>query len=298
VRPRPVLVAVAVLLLGLPACSGGTDESGDPDATIRFASYDFTENQILAEVYAEGVRRAGLPVSIQEAVGTREVVQPALQQGVLDVVVDYLGTAVAFTDADATARERTPEELGTALAEALDDRGVSVLDAAEAEDQNGFAVTTAFGAENGVGRLSELAPLAPGLVFGGPPECPERPFCLKGLEDVYGLHFGEVRSMPSRGATVEALVSGEIDVGLLETTDARLSVAPVMLLVDDLGLQPHENVVPLVRTDVLERWGDDLRDALDEVSARLVTADLVSLHAAVELDGLTPAQAAARWWDG
>jgi osmoprotectant transport system substrate-binding protein len=298
VRPRPVLVAVAVLLLGLPACSGGTDESGDPDATIRFASYDFTENQILAEVYAEGVRRAGLPVSIQEAVGTREVVQPALQQGVLDVVVDYLGTAVAFTDADATARERTPEELGTALAEALDDRGVSVLDAAEAEDQNGFAVTTAFGAENGVGRLSELAPLAPGLVFGGPPECPERPFCLKGLEDVYGLHFGEVRSMPSRGATVEALVSGEIDVGLLETTDARLSVAPVMLLVDDLGLQPHENVVPLVRTDVLARWGDDLRDALDEVSARLVTADLVSLNAAVELDGLTPAQAAARWWDG
>jgi osmoprotectant transport system substrate-binding protein len=298
VRPRPVLVAVAVLLLGLPACSGGTDESGDPDATIRFASYDFTENQILAEVYAEGVRRAGLPVSIQEAVGTREVVQPALQQGVLDVVVDYLGTAVAFTDADATARERTPEELGTALAEALDDRGVSVLDAAEAEDQNGFAVTTAFGAENGVGRLSDLAPLAPGLVFGGPPECPERPFCLKGLEDVYGLHFGEVRSMPSRGATVEALVSGEIDVGLLETTDARLSVAPVMLLVDDLGLQPHENVVPLVRTDVLERWGDDLRDALDEVSARLVTADLVSLNAAVELDGLTPAQAAARWWDG
>jgi osmoprotectant transport system substrate-binding protein len=296
VRPRPVLVAVAVLLLGLPACSGGTDESGDPDATIRFASYDFTENQILAEVYAEGVRRAGLPVSIQEAVGTREVVQPALQQGVLDVVVDYLGTAVAFTDADATARERTPEELGTALAEALDDRGVSVLDAAEAEDQNGFAVTTAFGAENGVGRLSDLAPLAPGLVFGGPPECPERPFCLKGLEDVYGLHFGEVRSMPSRGATVEALVSGEIDVGLLETTDARLSVAPVMLLVDDLGLQPHENVVPLVRTDVLERWGDDLRDALDEVSARLVTADLVSLNAAVELDGLTPAQAAARWW--
>jgi osmoprotectant transport system substrate-binding protein len=71
-----------------------------------------------------------------------------------------------------------------------------------------------------------------------------------------------------------------------------------MLLVDDQGLQPHENVVPLVRTDVLERWGDDLRDALDEVSARLVTADLVSLNAAVELDGLTPAQAAVRWWDG
>jgi osmoprotectant transport system substrate-binding protein len=284
-------------LLGVGACAGGAPEPTEPAATIRFASYDFTENQILAEVYAEGVRRAGLPVSVQEAVGTREVVQPALQQGVLDVVIDYLGTAVSFTDADAPARERTPDELATELSEALDDRGVSVLDAAAAEDQNGFAVTTAFGAEQGVGRLSDLAPLAPGLVFGGPPECPERPFCLKGLEDVYGLHFGEVRSMPSRGATVEALVSGEIDVGLLETTDARLSVAPVMLLVDDRALQPHENVVPLVRTDVLERWGEKLREALDDVSARLATTDLVSLNAAVEIDGLAPAQAAARWWN-
>jgi osmoprotectant transport system substrate-binding protein len=286
-------------LLAMTACGSGEPPSAATEtATIRFASYDFTENQILAEVYADAARRAGLAVSVQEGVGTREVVQPALQQGVVDVVIDYLGTAVAFTGGDDPARERTPDELGTALTEALGEQGVSVLDAARAEDQNGFAVTTAFGAEHGVGRLSDLAALAPDLVFGGPPECPQRPFCLKGLEETYGLHFREVRSMPSRGATVEALVSGEIDVGLLETTDARLSVSPVMLLVDDRGLQPHENVVPLVRTEVLDRWGDRLRTALDEVSARLVTADLVLLNAAVELDGLTPAEAAARWWDG
>jgi osmoprotectant transport system substrate-binding protein len=299
VRSRSRGLVPVLAVLAMTAC--GSDEprsAATETATIRFASYDFTENQILAEVYADAARRAGLPVSVQEGVGTREVVQPALQQGVVDVVVDYLGTAVAFTGADQSAREQTPEELGAALSEALGEQGVSVLGAARAEDQNGFAVTTAFGAEHGVGRLSDLTALAPDLVFGGPPECPERPFCLQGLEDTYGLHFREVRSMPSRAATVEALVSGEIDVGLLETTDARLSVAPLMLLVDDLALQPHENVVPLVRTEVLDRWGDRLRTALDEVSARLVTADLVLLNAAVELDGLTPAEAAARWWDG
>ena len=296
-RPRPAVLGAVLLLLFATACGSGDPGSAATEtATIRFASYDFTENQILAEVYAEGARRAGLPVSVQHGVGTREVVQPALQQDVLDVVIDYLGTAVAFTNSDEPSRGRTPEELADVLEDALEPEGVSVLDAAEAEDQNGFSVTTAFGAENGVGRLSDLADLAPQLVFGGPPECPERPFCLRGLQEVYGLRFREVRSMPSRGATVEALVSGEIDVGLLETTDARLSVAPVMLLVDDRALQPHENVVPLVRTEVLERWGDRLEDALEEVSDRLVTADLVRLNAFVELQGLTPAQAADRWW--
>ena len=298
-RPRSRGLVPVLALLALTACGSGEPPSAATETeTIRFASYDFTENQILTEVYADAARRAGLSVSVQEGVGTREVVQPALQQGVVDVVIDYLGTAVAFAGADEPAREQTPDELGAALSEALGEHGVSVLDAARAEDQNGFAVTTAFGAEHGVGRLSDLTALAPDLVFGGPPECPERPFCLQGLEQTYGLHFGEVRSMPSRAATVEALTAGDIDVGLLETTDARLSTAPLMLLVDDRALQPHENVVPLVRTEVLDRWGDRLRTALDEVSARLVTADLVLLNAAVELDGLTPAEAAARWWDG
>jgi osmoprotectant transport system substrate-binding protein len=174
---------------------------------------------------------------------------------------------------------------------------VAVLDPAAAQDQNGFAVTTAFSLEHGVVRLSELRPLASRLTFGGPPECPDRPLCLRGLEDTYGLQFGEVRAMPSRSATVEELTAGAIDVGLLETTDARLAVAPVILLIDDRRLQPPENVVPLVRTAAIDRWGEELRTALNEVDARLTTADLRELNAAVELEGLTPKEAAAQWWD-
>jgi osmoprotectant transport system substrate-binding protein len=112
------------------------------------------------------------------------------------------------------------------------------------------------------------------------------------------LEFGEFQIMPSRAETVEALVSGQIHVGLLETTDARLGIAPIMLLVDDRALQPHENVVPLVRAEVADRWGERLRRALDETSARLTTPGLVRLNRAVELDGLTPAEAAAQWWEG
>jgi osmoprotectant transport system substrate-binding protein len=168
--------------------------------------------------------------------------------------------------------------------------------AADAQDQNGFAVTKGFATDQRVSSLSDLGPLAARLAFGGPPECPDRPLCLPGLERTYGLRFRQVLPMPSRVATVEALVTGQIDVGLLETTDAHLATDPVVLLRDDRGLQPPENVVPLVRTATLERWGDELQAALDEVSARITTNDLVQLNRAVELDGLTPAEAAARWW--
>ena len=296
---RAVLAAVALLFALLAACgpAPATPAPAAPDP-VRIASYDFTENQILAEVYAEAVRRAGVPVAVQHGIGTREVVLPALEQGVVDVVVDYLGTALEFVDPGGPAVPREPEHLRAALARVMAQRGATVLAAADAEDQNGFVVRAAFAEQYGVTRLSDLAPLAPGLVFGGPPECPERRFCLPGLREVYGLQFGEVRAMPTRSATAEAVLAGTIDVGLLETTDARLAATPLVLLDDDRGLQPHENVVPIVRTAVLQRVGEDLSEALDGVSTRLDRADLVRLNRLVVLDGRTPAEAAALWWAG
>jgi osmoprotectant transport system substrate-binding protein len=286
----------AALLLA--ACGAEDAPEGAADDAVVFASYDFQENQILVELYAEGVRRAGVPVSVQHGIGTREVVAPALEQGVVDVVVDYLGTALVFAAPSGTELPTAPEEMAGLLEDIWADRGVEVLAAARAEDQNGFAVTNAFAAEHGTATLSDLVPLAADLTFGGPPECPDRPLCLPGLRRVYGIDFGEVRTMQSRAATVEALVAGQIDVGLLETTDARLGIAPITLLIDDLGLQPHENVVPLVGEEVADRWGEELTGALEETSARLTTAGLIRLNQAVELDGATPAEAADAWWDG
>ena len=299
-RARRVACAVLVVVLGaLLACSSGraAREPPLPEGTVRFAAYDFSENQVLVAVYAEALRRAGIPVAVLSGVATREVLLPALQQGRVDVVVDYLGTAEGFVRRGDPDARLSAEQLHASLADGLAPGGVEPLAAAPGEDRNGFAVTTEFAARHGVGRLSELSPLARALVFGGPPECPDRPLCLPGLREVYGLAFGEVVSMPSRAATVEALVAGEIDVGLLETSDAHWYTAPIMLLDDDRALQPHENVVPLVSTAVLDRWGEPLRTAVDETSARLTEQELVALNRSVEVDGLTPEEAASEWWN-
>lgn len=295
---RRVCCAVLVVVLGaLAACSSGKPSPSPAAGTVRFAAYDFSENQVLVAVYAEAVRRAGIPVTVERGAGTREVVLPALEQGVVDVVVDYLGTATSFVGREADEAQLPPDQLHDQLSGALAPNGVQALTAAPAEDQNGFAVTERFAAAHRVSRLSDLAPLAPGLVFGGPPECRDRPLCLPGLRQVYGLRFGAVRSTSSRAATAEALVAGDIDVGMLETTDAHRAVLPLVMLTDDRTLQPPENVVPLVRTAVLDRWGDRLRRALDGVSARLTTQELIALNRAVEVDGRTPAWAARQWLD-
>lgn len=290
-RPFPALLVVLALLA---ACGGSPADAGPPQAAgVRVASYDFPENQTLAEVYAEALRRAGVAVSVQHGIGTREVVFPALEQGVVDLVVDYLGTATEFLEAGAGSVHDQPGPLREDLAGRLAPRGLTVLAPAAAEDQNGFVVRADLVEQHGVTTLSGLAPLAPGLVFGGPPECAERPFCLPGLRQVYGVQFAEVRSMPSRSATVEALLAGQVDVGMLETTDARLADSSLVLLRDDRSLQPRENVVPIVRAEVAD---ERLRAALDAVSAGLTTTDLVGLNRAVAVDGLTPREAARRWW--
>jgi osmoprotectant transport system substrate-binding protein len=166
---------------------------------------------------------------------------------------------------------------------------------APAEDRNGFVVTGDLARRRGLRRISDLKPLAGRLTLGGPPECPDRPLCLKGLRDRYGLEFARFKAMPSRQVTAAALDTGEIDVGMIETTDASLTGQDLVQLRDDRGLQPAENVVPVVRRQVLDAYGPALGRLLDAVSAQLTTAGLMELNRQVTVEGQPPGQVAAAW---
>jgi osmoprotectant transport system substrate-binding protein len=299
-RRSPLLVVGLVALLLSAAC-GRPDrtpvESRDP-AVLRLASFDFPENRMLAELYGEHLRRAGFRVEVLTGLGTREVVAPALEQGLVDLVVDYTGSLLDYAGGSAEQAHGTAESVRAALADRLARRGLSVLRPAPAEDANGFAVRTAFARDNRLTRLSDLRALAGRLTFGGPPECPQRRYCLPGLRASYGLGFRAFRPQPSREATATALETGEIDVGLLETTYGRLGDRRVTLLTDDRGLQPRENVVPVVRTDIVRQYGGRLTAVLDGLSARLDTADLVGLNRLGTVDPRSPADVAATYLSG
>lgn len=200
-------------------------------ATVLVGAANFSESATLAEIYAAALDAAGFDASTQ-TIGNRETYEPALELGDLTVVPEYAGTlteflnkkvngseaeAVASSDLDATMAALAP--LGEGL-------GLVFGQPAEAQDQNAFAVTVAFAEENGVSTLSELAETCGDIALGGPPECPERPFCAPGLEDLYGLQIGDFTSLDAGGPlTKAALQQGQIALGLVFSSDAALSAA-------------------------------------------------------------------------
>jgi osmoprotectant transport system substrate-binding protein len=291
---RRLVGTLAVLLCAaLPACSGPADEKQDGGTDgIRVASFEFVESRLLGELYATALESAGLPVTRRLALGPREVVGPALEQGHVDVVPEYAGSALAFLTGITSA---SPEAVRVQLDLALADRGLRALAFAPGQDQNGVVVSAATARRYGLRTVSDLAPVAAELAFGGPPECPERPLCLLGLGDRYGLRFSVFVPFDSRAATAESLLAGSIDVGMLETVDAYLSDGRLLLLEDDRRLQPPENVVPVLRAEVLAADRDRLVRTLDAVTATLTTAALVELDRQVVLEG-RPLDVVAEDW--
>jgi osmoprotectant transport system substrate-binding protein len=130
-------------------------------------------------------------------------------------------------------------------------------------------------------------------VLGGPPECPQRPFCKLGLEQTYGIKFKDFKPLDSGGAlTVAALDGNQVDIGLLFSSDAIISVKGYTVLEDDKHLQLADNVVPLVRNAVAT---DDLKKVLNSISAKLTTDELIALNKANGVDKKDAKDVAKDW---
>jgi osmoprotectant transport system substrate-binding protein len=296
----PLLALVATLALALAGCDRGQAPPPPPEdparPTIRLASFDFPESELLGQVYGQALSQHGFPVEQVVQLGSREVVAPALEQGKVDMVPEYLGSALNFLNDRDRVATADPRRTHARLEQAFAPRGVSVLAFAPALDRNGFVVSGDLARSHHLERISDLAPLARQLVIGGPPECPQRPLCLKGLQEVYRLSFARFESMPSRAVTAAALQTGEIDVGMIDTTDPSLlrPGADLVQLADDRRLQPADNVVPVLRRELLDLYGPPLVSLVNAVSAQLTTVELTKLNLQVA-DGRPAADAAAAW---
>jgi len=294
-RKRSTLV-VLVVAVALVAAACSSDDGTIEGPTIKVGSANFSESALVAEIYAQALEAEGYSVDRKLNIGSREIYKPALESGELDLIPEYIGTMLTNLGGIATSDSASTH---AALQAAWEPMGITVLDYAAAQDKNGIVVTKATADEFGFATTSDLAALNGTLVFGGPPECPNREFCLIGLTDVYGLDFAEFMPLDVGGPiTVTALESGEIDVALLFTSSGVILAKDFVLLEDDLGLQPAENLAPAVRDEIIDAYGDGFRTVLNAVSAALTTEQLIELNKRVEIDGEDPDKVAASWLEG
>lgn len=278
-----------LLLLLVGACGG----SGGGGGTITVGSTDFSEQLIVAEMYRGALEAAGFEAEASYNLGAREVVEPALEEGEIDLYPEYVGTALEFLNGG--AGEATSDTAATTekLREAFADKDVEVLEPAEAQDKNAIVVTPELAEEHSLTTISDLEAVAPELVFGGPPECPERPLCLQGLEDIYNLQFENFRALDAGGPlTVAALEDGEIDVALMFSTQGIIADKGWVTLEDDKGLQPAENIVPVIRSEAVT---DEVTEVLNAVSAKLTTEEMTELNRRVDVDKEDPEAVAGEW---
>ena len=288
---------VALSLLGLlAACSGPSSTPAVPEGTIVVASFDFPESVVLAEIYGGAIAAKGLPVRMALDLGPRELVQPALQRRLVGFVPEYSGSALDFL-ANGDQATADPAATHAALASAMSRVGLSALAAAPGQDANAFAVTRATAERFHLETISDLRSAASRLTLGGPPECPERPLCLQGLRSLYGLRFRRFMPLDTGGAlTLAALTDGDVDVGLVFTTDPSIEDRGLVLLRDDRGLEPAENVTPVISRSLVQRYGEGLVGTVDAVSGLLTTDELVALNRALG-SGRSPHRAATAWLD-
>ena len=290
------IAGMVALVLGLTSNPAQAAPSAQDKATIRVGSANFPEQLVLGELYAQILEANGYKIERRLNLGPREIVYPALESGQIDLYPEYLATMLAYVTKNQQFGTSDPMATATSLSEALAPNGITLLDAAPAIDTNALVVTRATAQRLNLAATSDLVPYMDQLTLGGPPTCPDRPFCMIGFRDVYGLNFKDFKALDTGGPiTVAALEAGQIDVALLFSSDAAIAARDFVTLEDDKHLQLADNIAPVIRTDALNSAPDEIRALTNSVSMILTTDELIGLNRMVGIDRMDPKDAANSW---
>jgi osmoprotectant transport system substrate-binding protein len=289
------MVALALVTTSCGS-TGGPSSSASPKGTITIASFNFSESIILAHIYGSALKDKGYTVNYRDKLGNREIVEPALENGQIDLYAGYAATDLTFVE----KKQNVALDAGTdaqanvqKLNSLLSPKGVKALDPSPAVDQNAFAVTKAEADANHLVKLSDVSAVASGWTLGGPPECPQRPFCQQGLMSVYGLNFKAFKALDAGGPlTYAAFKSGAINIGLVFSSDGAIAANNLVVLQDDKHLQQADNIVPLIRSTVAN---SEVTALLNSIDAKLNTPDLTAMNKSADVDKQDPIDVATTW---
>jgi osmoprotectant transport system substrate-binding protein len=284
------------------ATEGGTGDGGGGEAcddvaapadapSITIGAQNFGESKILAEMYGQCLEAAGFEVEIQQIAGFRDLELTAFDAGDINVAPEYAASMLEDLNGEEVEATNDAAETTDLLNQRLAELGLEALEPSDAVNTNVFVVTEETAQELDLQTISDLADHAGDLTLGAPADCETNPFCLPGLQRVYGIDLGARFTALETGSIPPALTEGAIDVAVLFSTDARLATEDWVVLEDDQGMLAADNIVPVVTSELAGI--DEVVELADRVSATLTTEGMTELNRRFDVDVEDPEDIAA-----
>ncbi|MEU5701177.1 ABC transporter substrate-binding protein [Streptomyces aurantiacus] len=296
------LGVVAALSLTATAC-GGSDDSDDNPLTggsadsgggkaIVVGSANFPENQLLAEIYAQALEDKGLKVTRKFDIGAREVFYDQVVKGGIGVIPEYNGALLSVA-VDKKSTATSTEEINAELTKKLP-KSVGILDSAAAEDKDSVTVTAETADKYNLKTLADLKPVAKDLAIGAGSEFKTRTQGGVGLKTVYGVEFGKFQPLDAgaQSTLLKLLKDDKVQAANLYTTDPAIVEDKLVVLEDPKNLFSSQNVTPLIYKSAVN---DKAKSALNDLSAKLTTEDLLDMMKKLVNDKEDASDVAKEW---
>jgi osmoprotectant transport system substrate-binding protein len=301
---RSLAAVLAASALTLTGCAGddlsndtASDDSSSSDGgdkgSVTIDGQNFPEATLVASMYEQLLEDAGYTVETK-LVDSRDAYMPTFP-GDVDIVPEYVGGIVNFLNSQANGDNAKPFEAGDGQqladdgASLLEDAGIELLELSPATDTNAFFVTQDYSESEGVTTLSDLE--GQQVTLAAAPDCKGRTDCEKGLVDTYGIDITLEPLGYASTETFQAVLDGEAQLGQTSTLDGTLEDQGLLLLEDDKGIQPAQNLVPAVSSEFLAD-NPDVEGALNDLMAALDNETLAQLLVSVQVDREQPADVA------
>jgi osmoprotectant transport system substrate-binding protein len=288
---------------GASPSAGGASPSAAAALTpadIKIGSDDFYESSVVAEMWAQVLEKNGFKVDRHFNIGARQVRQPALEQGQIDLVPEYVGSGLGYYDKTKTSGDgqKNHDELQTIVADK--GGGLTVFNISPGEDTNAFVVRGDDATSMSLAKISDLVAHQADLTWGLPADCDTNPLCQGALKDGYGFTYppAKRKALDACSAPMAQALQGKaIDIAELCSTQPAIGQFGFKVLEDDKKTQPAENIAAMVRDDYLAKVGDKaaFQALLDAVTAKLTTDELTKLGVAIQVDHKDIPAVATQW---
>jgi osmoprotectant transport system substrate-binding protein len=277
-----IVIGLFAAAFARPAQSAGT--------TVVLGSKDFSEEFILGQLYKQALEAKGFKVSYKENIGSTEIIHKALETGKVNMYPEYTGVIVQVVYGHPLSAKTAAATV--ALARQLEaKKGISVLNPTPFFDTDAIAVLKTTAAKYKLKTLYDLNKV-PNLKLGGLPTFRTRNTGVVGLHRNYKLK-GET-FVPLAGISpYAALDAGKVQAAAVFSTDPVLGKgSKYVLLADPVHQFGFQNVVPLVKTSVVQSLGANFTKTVNSVSHLLTGPAIIAMNKAVIIDKQSPAKVA------